>query len=59
MVSHIGKRLLIVDIISLIAAPVGAVIIPIRIGKRGIGFLYSFLNKPSASNFFFNFSNSK
>lgn len=59
IVSQIGYLLLIVLKISRIAAPVGAVIIPILFGNFGIGFLYSFRNKPSSSSFLFNFSYSK
>ena len=58
MVSAKGNLLPIVDNISLIAAPVGAVIIPILLGILGIAFLCSSLNKPSLANFSFNFSNS-
>ena len=44
--------------ISLMAAPVGAVTIPILVGYLGIGFLCSLANKPSCNNFLFSFSNS-
>ena len=56
MVSQMGYLLFIVDKISLIAAPVDAVIIPILLGYFGIGFLCDSSNNPSASNFFFSFS---
>ena len=46
-----------VEIISLIAAPVLAVITPILSGYLGIGFLYFSSNNPSLANCFFNFSN--
>jgi len=41
--------------ISLTAAPVSAVITPIRSGNLGICFLCSLLNKPSLIPFSFNF----
>ena len=41
IVSHNGYLLLIVDKISLIAAPVGAVTTPTLVGILGISFLYS------------------
>ena len=43
---------------SLIAAPVDAVTIPILLGYFGISFLYLESNSPSLDNFAFNFSNS-
>ena len=58
IVSHIGNLLLIVVKISLIAAPVLAVTIPIFLGTLGIFFFLSVSNNPSEASFFFNFSNS-
>ena len=55
-VSHIGYLLLIVVSISLIAAPVGDVTIPILFGILLIFFFLSLSNKPSLDNFFFNCS---
>jgi len=47
------------DIISLIAAPVLAVITPILVGYLGISFLWASSNKSSLANLFFNFSKRK
>jgi len=57
IVSASGHLLFNVDKISFIAAPVGAVIIPIFLGILGIFFLCASANKPSFSSFFFNSSN--
>ncbi len=56
IVLHIGYLLLIVDKISLIAAPVGAVTIPIQLGYFGNGFLYFGSKSPSFDNCSFSFS---
>ena len=56
IVSQTGYLLLIVVKISLIAAPVDAVTIPIFLGILLIGFLCSRLNSPSLFNFSFNCS---
>ena len=56
-ISTNGYLLLIVEIISLIAAPVDAVITPIRSGNLFIFCLYTSSNKPSVLSFFFNSSN--
>ena len=55
-ISVIGNLLLIVDIISLTAAPVGAVMTPIFLGTLLILCLCSGLNNPSSPSFFFSFS---
>ena len=52
-VSQIGYLLLIVLKISLIAAPVGAVTIPILVGYLGIFCLWDSSNNPLAANSFF------
>ena len=52
-ISTRGHLLLIVEIISLIAAPVGAVTTPTLFGIFGIFFFILGSNNPSSSNFFF------
>ena len=53
MISAIGYLLLIVDMISFIAAPSLAVTTPILLGYLGITFLCSKSNNPSCCNLFF------
>ena len=45
------------EIISLIAAPVGAVTIPMVLGNLGIGFLNSLSNRPCSASRFLSSSN--
>ena len=59
IISHNLYLLLIVVIISLIAAPVDAVITPTFLGNLGIGFLCASSKYPFSISSFFNFSNSK